>query len=128
MATFQDLLTSPADEDTFEALATTAPLRVDPQTGAITRLGPDGLYQYIGESPDGSYLLVYRLQRPFSYRVPYGYFARRVEVWSRDGDMVRIVADLPVSDEVPRMGVPTGTPAGVLGRARTGHTDLDRGA
>ena len=108
MATFQDLLTSPADEDRFEALATTAPLRVDPQTGAITRLGPDGLYQYMVESPDGSYLLVYRLQRPFSYRVPYGYFARRVEVWSRDGDMVRIVADLPVSDEVPRMGVPTG--------------------
>ena len=108
MATFQDLLTNAADEDTFEALATTAPLRVDPRTGAATRLGPDGLYQYIGESPDGNYLLVYRLQRPFSYRVPYGYFARRVEVWSRHGDLVRVVADLPVRDEVPRMGVPTG--------------------
>ncbi|MGN6677398.1 MAG: hypothetical protein ACTHKL_06390, partial [Streptosporangiaceae bacterium] len=108
MATFQDLLTNRADEDTFEALATTTPLRVDPETGAATRLGPDGLYQYVGESPDRSYLLVYRLQRPFSYRVPYGYFARRVEVWSPDGAVVRIVSDLPVSDEVPRMGVPTG--------------------
>ena len=108
MATFQDLLTNPSDEDTFEALATTAPLRVDPQAGATSRLGPDGLYQYIGESPDGAYLLVYRLQRPFSYRVPYGYFARRVEVWSADGTLVRVIADLPVSDEVPRMGVPTG--------------------
>ena len=108
MATFQDLLTNPADEDTFEALATTTPLRVDPRTGEATRLGPDGLYQYIGESPDGAYLLVYRLQRPFSYRVPYGYFARRVEVWSADGTLVRVIADLPVSDEVPRMGVPTG--------------------
>jgi dipeptidyl aminopeptidase/acylaminoacyl peptidase len=108
MATFQDLLTSPSEEDLFEALATTAPLRVDPKTGATTRLGADGLYQYIGESPDGTHLLVYRLQRPFSFRVPYGYFARRVEVWSRAGDLVRIVADLPVSDEVPRMGVPTG--------------------
>ncbi len=108
MATFQDLLTNTADEDTFEALATTAPLRVDPDTGAVTRLGPDGLYQYVGESPDGQYLLVYRLQRPFSFRVPYGYFARSVQVWSADGDPVRVVADLPVSDEVPRMGVPTG--------------------
>src|SRR5262249_20337464 len=108
MATFQDLLTSAADEDTFEALVTTVPLRVDPITGAATRLGSDGLYQFISESPDGEYLLVYRLQRPFSFRVPYAYFAWRVEVWSAAGALVRVIADLPVSDEVPRMGVPTG--------------------
>jgi dipeptidyl aminopeptidase/acylaminoacyl peptidase len=108
MATFQDLLATAADEDTFEALATTVPLRVDPVTGAAARLGPEGLYQYISESPDGAYLLVYRLQRPFSFRVPYPYFARRVEVWSAAGELVRVIADLPVSDEVPRMGVPTG--------------------
>jgi dipeptidyl aminopeptidase/acylaminoacyl peptidase len=108
MATFQDLLASPGDADVFEALATTTPLRVDPETGTATRLGPDGLYQYVGESPDRAYLLVYRLQRPFSYRVPYGYFARRVEVWTPAGEPVRVIADLPVSDEVPRMGVPTG--------------------
>jgi dipeptidyl aminopeptidase/acylaminoacyl peptidase len=108
MATFQDLLRSPSDEDTFEALATTTPLRVDPENGATTRLGADGLYQYIGESPDGTHLLVYQLHRPFSFRVPYGYFARSVQVWTRAGDVVRVIADLPVSDEVPRMGVPTG--------------------
>jgi dipeptidyl aminopeptidase/acylaminoacyl peptidase len=108
MATFQDLLTSAADEDLFETLATTMPLRVDPFTGAASQLGPTGLYQYMSESPDRGYLLVHRLQRPFSFRVPYGYFARRAEVWSDEGELVRVIADLPVSDEVPRMGVPTG--------------------
>jgi len=108
MATFQDLLTSPADEDRFEQLATTVPLRVDLAAGTSAALGPPGLYQYLSESPDGQYLLVYRLQRPFSYRVPYGYFARRVEVLTAAGEPVTVVADLPVSDEVPRMGVPTG--------------------
>ena len=108
MATFQDLLTSPADEDRFEQLATTVPQRVDPGTGTAVPLGPPGLYQYVSESPDGQYLLVYRLQRPFSYRVPYGYFARRVEVLTVAGEPVTVIADLPVSDEVPRMGVPTG--------------------
>ena len=108
MATFQDLLTSAADEDRFEALATTVPLRVDPATGATVQLGPPGLYQYLGESPDGQYLLVYRLQRPFSFRVPYVYFARRTEVWSAAGRLIRVIADLGVSDEVPRMGVPSG--------------------
>jgi dipeptidyl aminopeptidase/acylaminoacyl peptidase len=108
MATFQDLLKTTADEDRFEALATSVPLRVDPVTGTCERLGPPGLYQYVDDSPDGQYLLVYRLQRPFSYRVPYGYFARRIEVWTAAGQPVAVIADLPVSDEVPMFGVPVG--------------------
>jgi dipeptidyl aminopeptidase/acylaminoacyl peptidase len=108
MATFQDLLRTAADEDTFEALATTVPLRVDPETGAATTLGPAGLYYNVSDSPDGQHLLVYRLKRPFSFRVPYPYFARTIEVWSAAGEPERIIADLPVSDEVPRQGVPTG--------------------
>jgi dipeptidyl aminopeptidase/acylaminoacyl peptidase len=112
MATFQDLLRTDADADAFEALATTIPLRVDPSSGAAKELGPAGLYQHLRESPDGEHILVHRLQRPFSFRVPCGYFARRTEVWSADGTAEALIADLPVSDEVPRMGVPTG-PRGV---------------
>jgi dipeptidyl aminopeptidase/acylaminoacyl peptidase len=108
MATFQDLLRTSSDEDIFEALATTVPLRVDPATGAATTLGPAGLYYNLTDSPDGQHLLVYRLKRPFSFRVPYPYFARTVEVWSAAGEPERVIADLPVTDEVPRQGVPTG--------------------
>ena len=108
MATFTDLLRTAADADVFEALATTVPLRVDPDSGAATELGPPGLYYHLSESPDGNHLLVHRLQRPFSYRVPFPYFARRVELWSAAGQLQRVIADLPVSDEVPRQGVPTG--------------------
>jgi dipeptidyl aminopeptidase/acylaminoacyl peptidase len=112
MATFQDMLRTEADEDLFEALATSIPLRVDPVSGGAKELGPPGLYQQLRESPDGCHLLVHRLQRPFSFRVPCFYFARQVEVWSADGAAERVIADLPVSDEVPRQGVPTG-PRGV---------------
>jgi dipeptidyl aminopeptidase/acylaminoacyl peptidase len=108
MATYQDLLRSVADEDAFEALATTVPLRVEPRTGAAKELGPPGLYQRLADSPDSEHLLVHRLRRPFSFRVPYQYFARTVEVWSAAGDPERVIAELPVSDEVPRQGVPTG--------------------
>jgi dipeptidyl aminopeptidase/acylaminoacyl peptidase len=108
MATFTDLLRTQADEDAFEALATTVPVRVDPVTGAVARLAPPGLYYQLSESPDGMHLLTYRLQRPFSYRVPYPYFARKVEVRTAAGGLERVIADLPVSDEVPRHGVPTG--------------------
>jgi dipeptidyl aminopeptidase/acylaminoacyl peptidase len=117
MATFTDLLHTEADEDAFEALATTVPARVDPDTGTAQQFAPAGLYYQLSESPDGMHLLTYRLQRPFSFRVPYPYFARRVEVWAAGGgaearaasqEPERVIADLPVSDEVPRQGVPTG--------------------
>jgi dipeptidyl aminopeptidase/acylaminoacyl peptidase len=108
MATYTDLLSTPADEDAFEALATTVACRVDPATGARQELGPPGLYQGLNDSPDGTHLLVHRLQRPFSFRVPWLLFARRVEVWDAAGTPAAVIADLPVSDEVPRQGVPTG--------------------
>jgi dipeptidyl aminopeptidase/acylaminoacyl peptidase len=108
MATYQDLLRTDADADLFEQLATTLPLRVDPDTGVATQLGPPGPYYHLSESPDGQHLLMYRLKRPFSFRVPFPYFARTIEVWSAEGELERVIADLPVSDEVPRQGVPTG--------------------
>jgi len=108
MATYTDLLHTDADAEVFEHLATTVPLRVEPESGAVNQLGEPGLYYHLSESPDGQHLLVYRLQRPFSFRVPFPYFARRVEVWTADGELERVIADLPVSDEVPRQGVPTG--------------------
>jgi dipeptidyl aminopeptidase/acylaminoacyl peptidase len=108
MATYTDLLRTPTDEDAFEALATTVPCRVDPVTGDRQVLGPPGLYQSLNDSPDGTHLLVHRLQRPFSFRVPWSLFARRVEVLDGAGTPVAVIADLPVSDEVPRQGVPAG--------------------
>jgi len=51
---------------------------------------------------------VQRGKDPFSTRVPFFYFARSTEVWDASGRKVAAVADLPVSDEVPRQGVPTG--------------------
>jgi dipeptidyl aminopeptidase/acylaminoacyl peptidase len=108
MATYQDLLRTDADADAFEALATSIPLRVEPSTGAAKELGPPGLYQRLADSPDGEHLLVHQLRRPFSFRVPFRFFARTVEVWSADGDTEHVVAELPVSDEIPRQGVPTG--------------------
>ena len=108
MATFQDLLRDAADEEDFEVLATSQLVRVDVQSGSVEPLGPPALYTSAVVSPDGSHLLVNRIQRPFSHRVPYSLFARTTEVWSWDGTVVATVADLPVSDEVPRQGVPTG--------------------
>ncbi len=106
--TYQDLLRSPFDESLFDHFATTQLARVDSTTGAVTPIGKPGLYLGARFSPDEKYLLVTRVKRPFSYRVPAGYFARTIQVLDAKGTPVRTLADLPVSDEVPTQGVPTG--------------------
>jgi dipeptidyl aminopeptidase/acylaminoacyl peptidase len=108
MATFQDLLTNPHDEDLFEHFATSQLARIDTETGEIDRIGPAALITGADFSPDEKYLLVSTIRRPFSYRVPYTFFRRKTEVWDSHGRPVVVVADLPISDDIPRQGVPTG--------------------
>ena len=108
MATFQDLLTNPHEEDLFAHFATSQLARIDTETGQIERIGSPGLFTDADYSPDEKYLLVQTIRRPFSYRVPYDYFTRKTEVWDANAQRVVTVADLAISDDIPRQGVPTG--------------------
>lgn len=108
-ATYQDLLASPHDERLFAHYATIQLARVDTETGRARRIGEPALFASARLSPDEKWLLTICLQAPFSYRVPYTLFSRRIEIRrAATGRVVRTIADLPVSDEVPRQGVPTG--------------------
>jgi dipeptidyl aminopeptidase/acylaminoacyl peptidase len=108
LATFQDLLRNPHDEALFEHFGLAQLARVHSGTVAVTPIGKPGLYLSARPSPDEKYLLVTRVKRPFSYRVPAGYFARTTQVLDMRGNLVKTISDLPVSDEVPTQGVPTG--------------------
>lgn len=114
--TYQDLLRNPHDEQLFEYHATARPAVLDLRTGTVKPIGEPGLVLNFDFSPDESYILRTRLKRPFSYRVPFFYFSRAVEVLDASGKLIRTIADLPVSDEVPPQGVPTG-PRGVRWQA-----------
>ncbi len=108
MATFQDLLKNPHEENLFEHYATSQIALVNTKDGSSSLIGKPGMYASVSVSPDEKYLLVTKLRRPFSYRVPYFYFTRSVEVWDLKGSLVKTVADFPVSDEIPQQGVITG--------------------
>lgn len=107
VATYQDLLRSTRDEALFEHFATSQLVLLDVKTGEARDVGAPGLILSAEPSPDESYLLVTRLRRPFSYSVPYDRFSRTIEIW-KGGEPIRVLADFPVSDEIPRQGVPTG--------------------
>jgi hypothetical protein len=59
-------------------------------------------------APGGKYALVARIKRPYSFSRPWRRFAHDVEVWSLDGNVVESVARLPLADQVPIDGEPTG--------------------
>ena len=107
-ATYQDLLKSVRDEELFEHYATAQVVKLDVAARRATPVGAPGLFTRIDPSPDGRYLLVARIRRPFSYRVPYRDFPQALEVWDGAGRLQRTVADLPLADQTPRQGVPTG--------------------
>jgi dipeptidyl aminopeptidase/acylaminoacyl peptidase len=98
--TFQDLLKSPQDEALFAYYLTSRVAKVT-LDGQVMPIGDAGLIAELMPSPDGRYLLVETLHRPFSYLVPAGRFPRRFEVWDLDGKAVRTVADLPLAEEIP---------------------------
>jgi dipeptidyl aminopeptidase/acylaminoacyl peptidase len=106
--TYQDLLTSPHDEALFEYYATSQIMEIDIQTGDSKKVGSPGIFRSVDPSPDGKFLLVYRIKRPFSYSVPYRSFPHTYEIWDREGNLIHVLADLPLADEVPTDGVATG--------------------
>jgi dipeptidyl aminopeptidase/acylaminoacyl peptidase len=106
--TYQDLLTSAHDERQFTYHGTSQLVLVNAATLARTPLGRPGLYTQAQPSPDGQHVLVTTLTPPFSRLVPYDDFAKTVAVWDRTGAVTKTIATLPVADNVPNSGVPTG--------------------
>ncbi|MGH9969134.1 MAG: prolyl oligopeptidase family serine peptidase [Pyrinomonadaceae bacterium] len=106
--TFQDLLKTPYDEDLFEYYATSQLALVDASSGKITDVGQPAMFLALDAAPDGQHVLVSRIRRPFSYLFPDFAFPRDVEVWDTKGKLVYKLASLPLADQVPIDGVPTG--------------------
>ena len=106
--TYQDLLQNAHDEDLLDYYGTSQLVKVDTDTGKFTRIGQPHLYYGVEVSPDGQHLLVSRLHRPYSYLLPIYRFPREVEVWDMQGQHIHKVASLPLQDEIPIQGVPTG--------------------
>ena len=99
--TYADLLENEHDAALFEHYMTTQLARVGLE-GEITPLGEPCMVWSFDPSPDGRFILVEVLHRPFSYTVPVWRFPTSTEVWSaEDGEHLYTVADLPLREEIP---------------------------
>ncbi|MCC5855191.1 MAG: S9 family peptidase [Idiomarina sp.] len=98
--TYQDLLQNEHDEALFDYYFSSQIVRVNAR-GRITEVGSVGVYNNFSLSPNSLYLLVTELQKPYSYAVPNGRFARTTEVWNLDGRSIYQVSDQPLADNLP---------------------------
>jgi len=97
--TFQDMLQDAGDEAIFEHYATSQPVRIT-LDGAAVPIGPWGLYRRVAPSPDGRFVLVQKISRPFSYVVPFTRFPTATEIWGLDGTLAKRLAEVPLQEGI----------------------------
>ena len=98
--TYQDLLKNPHDESLFDYYLTSQlkQITLDGETSPINK---PAIYDGFYPSPDGKYLLVETIHRPYSYILPVYRFPLKIGVWDLKGNLIYQVADLPLAEEIP---------------------------
>lgn len=111
--TYQDLLQNPHDEALFSYFVAAQLMRID-LNGDSKPFAKSGLIRSFSTSPDGQYVMVERLEKPFSYIVPYSRFPYTVEMYTRGGEFVTPIAQIPLTEDIPKG----------FGSTRTGPRDF----
>ncbi|MDX1462656.1 MAG: prolyl oligopeptidase family serine peptidase [Marinirhabdus sp.] len=99
--TYQDLLKNPNDEANFEQLALSEIKKVG-LDGTVSSFLPVGMYRSISFSPDGNFVLVSEIDRPFSYLVPYYRFPYTETIYTADGNKLQVVNEVPLDEVRPK--------------------------
>jgi dipeptidyl aminopeptidase/acylaminoacyl peptidase len=99
--TYSNLLKTPYDEALFEFLTRSQLVEIN-LTGKINKLGNVSMVKDFNLSPDGQYLLVSQVKKPFSYSVPASRFPIETQVWTVKGKLVTQVADLASGENIPK--------------------------
>jgi len=99
--TYQDLLKNKTDETNFETLVLSELYKLDLNGKATLYKGAD-LYAGEGFSPDGNYLLITTIKKPFSYIVPLSRFPMTAVVYDLSGKEIKVVNEVALSEVMPK--------------------------
>lgn len=99
--TYQDLLKNKTDETNFETLVTSELYKLD-LNGKSTLYKKADLYAGEGFSPDGNYILITTIKKPYSYIVPLSRFPMTSVVYDLSGKEVKVVNEVALSEIMPK--------------------------
>ena len=131
LRTFASLMSTTYEKDLLEWHATGQLALIDVATRAAKKVGQPTMIRSIDASPDGKYVRVTRMVKPFSYDVPVSSFGSIEEVWdAADGTMLVELNKRPINlgvqdDTPPDPAQPPAAPGGGRGgAAQTGKREL----
>jgi|TARA_B110000881_G_scaffold92698_1_gene81274 dipeptidyl aminopeptidase/acylaminoacyl peptidase len=99
--TYQDLLKNKNDEKNFEILAMSDLYKVSIK-GKKRLWKKSDMHREISFSPDGAYVLVSIIKKPFSYIVPYYRFPSKYIIYKSNSKKIKILADIPLIEDLPK--------------------------
>ena len=96
--TYQDLLKNRQDELNFETLVRSQLNIFNIDSGEGKVFMNAALYAGESVSPDGNYVMITTIERPYSYIVPMNRFPQKTIVYTIDGKFVKQVNDVPLTE------------------------------
>ncbi len=99
--TYQDLLSNRNDEFNFQQLVLSEIVQVD-LNGNINPWKEKAMFRGMNFSPDGNYILITTIEKPFSYIVPYYRFPSTTIIYDKSGKEVKKILEVPLIEELPK--------------------------
>ncbi|MCK5730542.1 MAG: hypothetical protein KAH68_05675, partial [Draconibacterium sp.] len=99
--TYQDLLQDKADEFNFEQLVRSTIFNVD-LNGNKTLWKETAMYTGASFSPDGEYVLISTLHKPFSYIVTLSRFPSKTVIFDKNGKEIKVLLESPLEEVRPK--------------------------
>jgi dipeptidyl aminopeptidase/acylaminoacyl peptidase len=99
--TYQDLLKNKTDEANFESLVTSELYTVN-LSGTKKLFKSAALYSNESFSPDGNYIMITTIEKPFSYIVPLNRFPQTTIIYDATGKDIKTVNEVPLNEIMPK--------------------------
>jgi len=99
--TYQDLLKNGNDEHNFEQISTSELHKVTLR-GRSSLWLPGAMVRSVNFSPDGKFVMVKSIGKPFSYLVPYNRFPSKTIIYTDKAKEVALVSDQPLVEDLPK--------------------------
>lgn len=98
LRTYPSLLETPYEFALLEHYTVGQLARIEVSNGRVREIGAPAMIDRVDPSPDGAYVRVRTIRKPYSDIVPVSQFARVEEIWDLDGKVLAEVSSQPVRD------------------------------
>lgn len=99
--TYPDMLKNKNDEINFENIITSELYKVN-LNGTAVLFKEAAMYMGEKISPDGNYIMLTTIQKPFSYVVPLNRFPSKTIVYDKNGAEIKTVNEVPLNEVIPK--------------------------